>query len=78
MKTLCKSDIGLVRATNQDACQCGTFLDGAVWALVCDGMGGANGGNIASRTALTEMETQLQEHLLSLNLEQLRIIKSYL
>mgnify|MGYP000032341374 FL=1 len=61
MKTLCKSDIGLVRATNQDACQCGTFLDGAVWALVCDGMGGANGGNIASRTALTEMETQLQE-----------------
>lgn len=61
MKTLCKSDIGLVRATNQDACQCGAFSDGAVWALVCDGMGGANGGNIASRVAITEMQNQLQE-----------------
>ena len=61
MKTLCKSDIGLVRASNQDACQSGVFSDGAVWALVCDGMGGANGGNVASEVALEEIRRQLTE-----------------
>lgn len=61
MKTLCKSDIGLVRASNQDACQSGIFSDGAVWALVCDGMGGANGGNVASEVALEEIRRQLTE-----------------
>ena len=50
-----RTDRGLVRKSNQDACQTGTFPDGAVWAVVCDGMGGANGGNVASAVAVEKI-----------------------
>ena len=51
MKISAKTDVGTVRTNNQDFCLAGEFSDGATWAVVCDGMGGANGGNIASETA---------------------------
>ena len=51
MKTYSKTDKGPVRDTNQDAVVTGKLSDGAVYAAVCDGMGGANAGNIASETA---------------------------
>ena len=50
-----RTDRGLVRKSNQDACQTGEFQDGAVWAVVCDGMGGANGGNVASAVAVEKI-----------------------
>ena len=46
------TDIGRQRATNQDAFVCGKLDDQAAYAIVCDGMGGANGGNIASSMAI--------------------------
>ncbi len=46
------TDKGQVRSSNQDAFITGTFDDGTVWAVVCDGMGGASGGNVASRLAV--------------------------
>lgn len=46
------TDIGNVRGQNQDAYAVGEFADGAVWAVVCDGMGGAAGGSTASSTAV--------------------------
>ncbi len=52
MRVFSKSDIGLVRKSNEDACRCGTFSDHAGWAVVCDGMGGVNGGNVASSVAV--------------------------
>ena len=46
-----KTDKGPVRRNNQDAFVTGTLPDGAIYTAVCDGMGGANGGNIASTAA---------------------------
>ena len=52
MKISAKTDIGKVRITNQDSYSAGDLADKVIWAVVCDGMGGANGGNIASETAV--------------------------
>lgn len=48
MQVFSKSDTGIVRKQNQDSCKTGEFDEKTVWAVVCDGMGGANGGSIAS------------------------------
>jgi serine/threonine protein phosphatase PrpC len=50
-----RTDVGLRRTSNQDFCDGGIFPDGAAWAVVCDGMGGANGGNIASALAVEKI-----------------------
>lgn len=52
MKVIGRSDTGRVRPTNQDAFVCGQLSDTAYFAVVCDGMGGANGGNVASAIAI--------------------------
>lgn len=59
IKVFSKSDIGLVRKANEDACRCGVFSSSAAWAVVCDGMGGVNGGNIASTIAVKEISAAL-------------------
>ncbi len=46
------TDIGLVRAQNQDTFRIEELDRGAVLAVVCDGMGGAKSGNIASKLAV--------------------------
>ena len=51
---------GLVRSSTQDAFMTGTFDDGSVWAVVCDGMGGANGGNVASRLGVDHFSASLK------------------
>lgn len=56
-----KTDIGQIRAENQDTWRAGRRADGTGWALVCDGMGGARAGGLASRTAAGSMEQQLWE-----------------
>ena len=49
MKLAGKTDVGRVRQENQDDYRAGELPGGAVWALVCDGMGGAKGGREASQ-----------------------------
>ena len=53
MKVYSKTDIGKCRAVNQDAFLVGEFEGGAVFAVVCDGLGGAKSGNVASEKAAT-------------------------
>ena len=52
MKVVAKTDKGLVRENNQDAYSVGELPGEVAWAVVCDGMGGAAGGNIASTLAV--------------------------
>lgn len=52
MRIVAKTDKGIVRDSNQDAYAVGEFSDEVVWSVVCDGMGGAAGGNIASALAV--------------------------
>ena len=61
MEVFSKSDIGLVRNQNQDDCRFGVISPSCVWAVVCDGMGGANGGNIASATAVEYISTKITD-----------------
>ena len=60
MEVFSKSDIGLVRSQNQDDCRFGVISPSCVWAVVCDGMGGANGGNIASATAVEYISREIE------------------
>ena len=61
MKLAGKTDVGRVRQENQDDYRAGELPGGAVWALVCDGMGGAKGGREASQGACNVIEQVFQE-----------------
>ncbi len=52
MKIVAKTDKGIVRDSNQDAYAVGELPGEVAWAVVCDGMGGASGGDIASALAV--------------------------
>ena len=58
-----KSDIGKRRSTNQDSFNITSLPDGSFLCTVCDGMGGANGGNIASELASGVYADYVQEHI---------------
>lgn len=52
MRIVSKTDTGRVRRSNQDSYLTGEISGSVAWAVVCDGMGGANGGNVASAMAV--------------------------
>ena len=43
------TDVGMVRATNQDVFKAEVLSDALAFAILCDGMGGEKGGNVASQ-----------------------------
>ena len=65
------SDTGRVRAQNQDAFRIEELDRHSVLAVVCDGMGGAKSGNIASRLAIDVfVDEVVRSYKSSLNQEQ--------
>lgn len=62
MQTVSSTNIGKVRSTNQDAFSLCSLADGAFLAVVCDGMGGANGGNVASQIAVAKVEQHIRDN----------------
>lgn len=72
------TDVGLVRKDNQDAYA--AFQNeptGHTVCVVCDGMGGTSGGQLASRIAVKTFETEMKELLTpDMKPEQLREVSS--
>ena len=55
------TDIGLVRKNNQDSYAIRVLDDDLVIAVVCDGMGGAQAGNVASAVAVEAFAAAAEE-----------------
>lgn len=53
----------MVRKTNQDDVNFKLLSDCMAWSVVCDGMGGANGGDIASKEAVNFITDYLSNNL---------------
>ena len=79
MEVCSMTDVGLVRKENQDACAvCQHEESGHTLCVVCDGMGGAAGGKLASRIAVDTFMTEMQKVLRrDMTPEQLREASSY-
>lgn len=56
------TDPGCVRTQNQDAFEIQKLKHGAVLCVVCDGMGGAKAGNVASAMAAQEFAREVKEN----------------
>lgn len=62
MKISAGTDVGMRRESNQDYYAVWENPDGAVFAVVCDGMGGHAGGNVASRMAAERILGELKKN----------------
>lgn len=58
-----KTDIGKVRTSNQDCVSGNVISDTLAWCAVCDGMGGANGGDVASSLAINVIKENISSSL---------------
>lgn len=57
-----KTDQGLVRSNNQDTYRTEVNQSGCAYLILCDGMGGARAGNVASEKTAEVFLQYLQEH----------------
>ena len=77
MRIAAKTDVGQVRLLNEDSYSVGELPGGFVWAVICDGMGGAVGGDIASRSAVQRISetvtSSFQEHMSSRSIKNLLV-----
>lgn len=63
MNIIGKTDIGKVRRTNQDCFGALDLSNGMYAAVLCDGMGGAKAGNVASDTAVTVISDCIRKNI---------------
>ena len=80
MKTHAVTDIGLVRRENQDACKILELPElGGLLAVVCDGMGGAAGGRIASELAIQCFADTMNAfcHSLDFSIEEISLQQNF-
>lgn len=61
MNIIGNTDIGKIRSKNEDGFNFGHFDDGTAWAIVCDGMGGVHGGQIASSVAVDIVSNKIKK-----------------
>lgn len=66
MKIAAITDIGSCRQENQDNYCAQQLPGGTAWGIVCDGMGGVNGGRIAAHIATDTMQQYFASQMRSL------------
>lgn len=66
MKIAAITDIGSCRQENQDNYCAQQLPGGTAWGIVCDGMGGVNGGRIAAHIATDTMQQYFTRQMRSL------------
>lgn len=66
MKIAAITDIGSCRQENQDNYCAQQLAGGTAWGIVCDGMGGVNGGRIAAHIATDTMQQYFARQMRSL------------
>lgn len=62
MKIVGKTDIGLVRDSNQDSYTIKNLDNGVSFAVLCDGMGGHSGGKVAGQLACLAASDYIEEY----------------
>lgn len=72
MRVYGETNIGKKRTTNQDTFRMNQVSSSLAWTLVCDGMGGVNGGDVASSTA-AEIISEILNNELNENLSHAEI-----
>ena len=60
MKTAYRTDVGRIRTVNEDSAAVEGSADGLTIAVLADGMGGHQAGDIASRTTIEIMMEELR------------------
>ena len=75
MKAFAKSDIGKARDTNQDYYYISNSLDEVQLYMLADGMGGYNGGDIASRLATVTVKSYIESNFEKIPKEKEAILK---
>lgn len=75
MKTAMRTDIGHIRTVNEDRVVVKTLANGLTLAIVADGMGGHQAGDIASQNAVEAIDEHLDEALQQGELELETLMK---
>ncbi len=75
IKAYAKSDIGKVRENNQDYYYISEPLDDVQLYIIADGMGGYNGGEIASSLAVTSAKSYIENNFEQIEKDKESIIQ---
>lgn len=75
MKAFAKTDIGKMRSMNQDYIYCSSEEDSIKLYILADGMGGYNGGEIASSLAVETVKNYVKNYFASIQLDRESILK---
>ncbi len=69
MEIFAESNIGVSRKSNQDYCVYSRLSSNIAWCIVCDGMGGVNGGEVASMLAALAIDEEFHK---GINLKKMK------